>query len=143
VGKIFVGQHVLPMEASGAIVAFSGAVLCSKDSSEASMNPSLAIWGDCLAILAALGGVGYLVFAQTTRLHMTLFVFMWLTMALGSFMILLFGVIILHEDVTWGMDRETGIWGFFRLEYDRLPLEFFVVIVCNVMGTMGKYIRND
>jgi drug/metabolite transporter (DMT)-like permease len=141
VGKIFVGAPVSIFEGSGAITAFLGAVLCSKDSSEASpQGGDNALLGDVLSLFSALGGVGYLVFAKTTRHHMNLFVFMFLTMAVGSMMILIFQVLILGEEVSFGLDRHHGIWGFLNLDRDRLPLEFTMVVVCNLVGTMG-YVR--
>jgi drug/metabolite transporter (DMT)-like permease/ElaB/YqjD/DUF883 family membrane-anchored ribosome-binding protein len=141
VGKLFVGAPVSIMEGSGAIVAFSGAVLCSKDSSEGSSAPAGALTGDLLSIIASLGGVGYLVFAKSTRAHMTLFVFMFLTMFVGCLMILFFQIFVMGESVTFGMERETGIWSFLNLQRDRLPLELTMVVVCNLLGTMG-YVRS-
>jgi drug/metabolite transporter (DMT)-like permease len=142
VGKLFVGAPVSFMEGSGAIVAFSGAILCSKDASgEGSTVRSGALIGDFLAILSSFGGVGYLVFAQSTRAHMTLFVFMFLTMSVGCLMILFFQIFVMGEDVTFDMERETGIWSFLNLQKDRLPLELTMVVVCNLLGTMG-YVRS-
>jgi drug/metabolite transporter (DMT)-like permease len=141
VGKIFVGAPISIFEGSGAITASLGAVLCSKDSSEASpQGGNKAFLGDALSLLSALGGVGYLVFAKITRPHMHLSVFMFLTMAVGCMMILVFQLLILGEEVSFGLDRQHGIWGFLNLDRDRLPLEFTMVVVCNLLGTMG-YVR--
>ena len=141
IGKLFVGDPVSIMEGTGAIVAFSGAILCSNDASKGSTVRSGALIGDLLAILSSLGGVGYLVFAKSTRTHMTLFVFMFLTMFTGCLMILFFQIFIMGEDVTFGMERKTGIWSFLNHQKDRLPLELTMVVVCNLFGTMG-YVRS-
>jgi drug/metabolite transporter (DMT)-like permease len=142
VGKLFVGDPVSIMEGSGAIVAFSGAVLCSKDAASGGSSVlSGALIGDLLAILSSLGGVGYLVFAKSTRAHMTLFIFMFLTMFVGCLMILCFQIFVMGEHVTFGMERETGVWSFLNLQQDRLPLELTMVVVCNLLGTMG-YVRS-
>jgi drug/metabolite transporter (DMT)-like permease len=33
-----------------------------------------------------------------------------------------------------------GLWGFLNWRWDRLPLELYMVLVCNLMGAMG-YVR--
>ena len=139
-GKFFVGSPVSLVEGSGAIIAFAGAILCTKDSSDQGPSGSNTVLGDVLSIVSALGGVGYLVFAKTIRPHMCIFVFMFLTMAVGCIMLLLFQIFVMKESVSFGMDPNTGIWGFLNLEPDRLPLEITMVVICNLFGTMG-YVR--
>jgi hypothetical protein len=74
-GKTFAGHHVMPMEAIGALIAFSGAVLCSRDSvSESSATgDELTIYGDLIAVLSAFGGVWYLIFAKTVLLYLGIY----------------------------------------------------------------------
>lgn len=64
VGKMVVGQAVSYMEGSGALVAFSGAILCATDSSASTGNTfstdtsASVVWagvGDLLALLSAIG----------------------------------------------------------------------------------------
>ncbi|KAL7578544.1 hypothetical protein ACA910_011603 [Epithemia clementina (nom. ined.)] len=157
IGKFFVGQRVTPLEAAGALVAFGGAILCSKDSSEAvpeqhdnnassSSSPqstysaaSLTYLGDFYALVSAIGGVGYLVFAKSVRLHLNLYVFMFLNMFLSS----LYSLAILYTTgapISLGLDRDHGIFGWLNVSYDRLPLELVMVLVCNLFGAMG-YVR--
>lgn len=136
IGKLFVGDPVSLMEGSGAIVAFAGAALCSKDS-EGSEGSSNGILGDAIAILSAIGGVGYLVFAKTSRQHMPMYTFMFLTMAVGSAMLVTFQALILKEEVSFDRHPNHGVWGFLVMEADRLPLEFVMAFVCNCCGTMG------
>lgn len=140
VGKICVGDPVSFLEGTGAVIAFAGAALCSKDSNDDGGAGSNTILGDGLAILSALGGVGYLVFAKTTRPHLTLYVFTWLTMTVGCAMCLLFQILVMRETVSWDTDRPTGVFGFLSLDRDRLPLELIMVVICNCLGTMG-YVR--
>lgn len=90
-GKFFVGERVSVLEAAGAIIAFTGATLCSKDSADSAPAGGMkAILGDFYALLSAIGGVAYLVFAKTVRPYVNLYVFMFLIMFIGSLMTLLF-----------------------------------------------------
>jgi drug/metabolite transporter (DMT)-like permease len=141
-GKLCMGDPVTLLEGGGAMLAFGGAVLCSKDSAEArSSAPTSGLLGDAFAILSAIGGVGYLVFAKTSRQHMSLYLFIFLTMSVGTLMILLFQILVLGETVTWDRDPNHGVWGFLIVgEADRLPLEVTMVVVCNFFGSMG-YVR--
>lgn len=142
-GNLCVGAPVSYLEGVGALVAFTGAVLCSKDSSEdgsVAAAPGNTFFGDFLALLSGMGGVGYLVFAKTSRSNMSLFLFTFLTMSIGCLMIIPFQIIVLREKVTLGMNPRTGLLGFLNWTPDRLQLEIIMVLVCNVCGTMG-YVR--
>jgi drug/metabolite transporter (DMT)-like permease len=153
VGKLFVGQRILPLEAAGAVLAFVGAALCSTDSAQsgegggrggegaASGGDYTTLWGDFLALVSATGGVFYLVFAKTVRPHVSLFLFMFLIMFLGSTMILIF-MFTLSTSIHITFDRNlvTGIWGWMNPQSDRLPLELTMVVMCNLFGAMG-YVR--
>lgn len=139
-GKLFVGQRVTPMEGCGALVAFGGAALCTKDSADSQGVASNAILGDALAILSAIGGVGYLIFAKSARSNMSMYIFMFLTMSVGAILAWLFQMFILGETSTFDMNYNHGFWGFLLPIPHRLPLEFVTVVVCNLCGTMG-YVR--
>jgi drug/metabolite transporter (DMT)-like permease len=149
-GKILVGHRVSTLEGAGALVAFTGAIFCSVDSSQAAPNSAAAaagvsdggktLYGDGMAILSALAGVGYLIFAKQTRSHTSLYVFMYLNMLTASIMTLLFMTLILKEPVTWDRHVSTGVFGWLNIEPDRLPLEIVMVLVCNFFGALG-YIR--
>ena len=66
---------------------------------------------------------------------------MFLTMSIGCLMVLFFQVFILQEVVTFDRDVTHGILGFLVWERsDRLPLELTMVVICNLLGTMG-YVR--
>ena len=141
-GKLFVGEAVTTMEGTGAVVAFTGAVLCSRDSEEVAPTSigDRTLFGDLLAFVSALGGVGYLVLAQPLRSEMNLFVFMAANMLVGTLLIVLFMTLVLGEEVSMGMDSRIGIFGWLEPQIDRLPLELVIVLVCNLLGTLG-YIR--
>ena len=109
IGKIFVGQRILALEAAGAIIAFAGATVCSLDSAAreaevsggeamgatatSSGDSHLTLLGDGLAMMSAVAGVFYLTFAKAVRPHFNLYVFMFLIMFCGSSMILTFMLI--------------------------------------------------
>jgi drug/metabolite transporter (DMT)-like permease len=144
VGKFLSGVSVTSMEVTGAAIAFGGAVLCSRDSANSTDSESqlgTTIIGDLLAIVSAIGGVGYVTFAKTSRAYMSLYTFMFLTMFIGAAMVLVFQVIVLKETVTWDCDVTNGIGGFLVLNrFDRLPLELMMVVIGNLGGIMG-YVR--
>jgi drug/metabolite transporter (DMT)-like permease len=141
-GKMLVGNPVSSMEATGALVAFCGAILCSIDSSQAA--PASAggktFLGDFLAIVSSIAGVGYLIFAKQTRSHMNLYVFMYLNMLTGSLITLSFIALILREPVTFDRNESTGVFGWLNMDTDRLPLEIAMVLWCNFFGSLG-YVR--
>ena len=83
--KLFVGDRILLQEGFGALVAFSGAILCSRDSmSSAPEGSDKTLFGDVIALLSALTGVWYLVFAKSVRSHVSLYPFMFIIMSCGS-----------------------------------------------------------
>lgn len=167
VGKLFTGTPTTMLELTGATIAFGGAFLCSRDAANTNAIATTSegegedfmddrqnnnsqfildgfgktIVGDLLAITSAVGGVGYVMMAKTCRTHMSLYMFMFLTMSIGCLMVLFFQVFILQEVVTFNRDVTHGILGFLVWERsDRLPLELTMVVICNLLGTMG-YVR--
>lgn len=85
--------------------------------------------------------MGYLVFAKTLREHVpNVFVFMFMVMLGGSCCVLLY-LWISGEVFTFDRDISTGLWGWMNLRSDRLPLELWMVCICNLMGAMG-YVRS-
>ena len=135
-GKAFVGDPISALESLGAFTAFGGAVMCACDSSASTGNVfstemngpgAWAGWGDLLALLSAVGGVGYLVFAKSLREHVpSVFVFMFMIMLGGSFCVLAF-LYAIGTTFTFDRDANTGLWGFMNWQADRLPLEIWMV----------------
>ena len=90
-GKLLLGQRVLFLEVLGVLVAFSGGVLCAKESAEGQGSPAQGWWsifGDTLGIISSLGGMGYIVLGKSLRSHMPVLIFMVMNMLLASFIIL-------------------------------------------------------
>ena len=83
-------------------------------------------------------GVSYLVFAKSLREHVpNVFVFMFMNMFGGSMFVLMY-LYITGVHFTFDGDVHTGLWGFLNVgRVDRLPLELYMVCICNLMGTMG------
>lgn len=145
-GKMLVGARLLCVEGVGALVAFTGAVLCSRDHSSMSASPDdvaglSTLYGDCLAMISAVGGVFYLVFGKSLRSHIQdVYVFMFFIMILGSNLTLLY-MLVTGQEVSFSRDENIGMFGWMVVtRADRLPLEVAMVVVCNFMGALG-YVR--
>eukprot|EP00980_Cylindrotheca_fusiformis_P030959 scaffold25685_cov127-Cylindrotheca_fusiformis.AAC.1 len=146
-GKLFVGEPVTTLEGIGASVAFLGAVLCSTDAAD--INPKedvgnggradLTLLGDALALISAFGGVGYLIFAQSVRAHLNLYLFMFFNMLQNSLYALAF-IILFGKPYSLDFDRYHGLFTWMTPSIDRLPLTIVAVVFCNFFGVMG-YIR--
>ena len=73
IGKVLMGDHISLLEGGGALVALTGALFCSGDSADKAEAGTNTLSGDLYAMLSALAGVGYLVFAKQIRPAMELF----------------------------------------------------------------------
>ena len=137
IGKACMGERIHILEGCGVFVAFTGALLCSKDSEGTSRDTNLshAIFGDLLALASAVAGVGYLTFAKAVRPHMSVTVFIWSVMFVGSFVVLAFIHIDSSETLEWNTNPNDGVFGW--LNFHRLPVLLFLAVVCNMIGTMG------
>ncbi|KAG7347462.1 EamA-like transporter family protein [Nitzschia inconspicua] len=150
-GRFVLGMPVLPLEGSGAITGFFGAAICAQDAartvaaggagvsttvSSNSINPHLGMLGNIIALSASFGTAAYLLIAKKLRPKMDLFVFMFIIMSCGSILLLLF-IIASGEEMTFDRNPVHGIFGWMNLQADRLPLELFLVIICNCLGTTG------
>jgi drug/metabolite transporter (DMT)-like permease len=140
IGKAFMGERIHPFEAFGVFVAFSGAILCSTDSegsSQESDASTLAIFGDLLALAAAVGGVVYLTFAKAVRAEMSVTVFIFSVMFFGSFMILAYISVTDGLNLEFSMDPYIGVFGWLNMSQGRLPILLYLAVVVNILGTMG------
>jgi drug/metabolite transporter (DMT)-like permease len=150
-GRFVLGMPVMPLEGSGAVTGFVGAAICAQDAARtmaaggevtSSTLPTngtphhLAMWGNVVALSSSFGTAIYLLIAKKLRPKMDLFVFMFIIMACGSMFLLVF-MIASGEEVTFDMHPIHGLFGWMTLEADRLPLEMYLAIVCNCLGTTG------
>jgi drug/metabolite transporter (DMT)-like permease len=140
VGKAIAGASIDWMEYAGAIVGFTGAILCATDENRTTITEKVsrsnAGFGDLLSMISAVFGVGYLTFAKAVRPATSVVTFMFLIMSVGSCMVLLYLMIMIPQ-LTANFHPYHGIFGWMKLRYDRLPLELWIIIVCNLVGTMG------
>ena len=146
IAKVVMGQSISLVQGLGASVACLGAIFCSKDSNNeaqvqgGSGEPVVSsLYGDFLALICGISGVFYLVFAKKVCHCMTLYVFMFFIMTFSSCFVLLF-ILITHQDVTFNRHITIGIFGWMNWAPHRLGLEMAMVIICNMLGSMG-YIR--
>ena len=135
-GKACVGEPVVLMEGGGALLAFICAMLCSRDSEGSSEDGEHALLGDGLAFLSAIFGVGYLTFAKAVRPSLPVTIFMCLNMICGSFLVLLF-MICSDLNISFSADPYHGLFGWMAWQPDRILVEIWIVVICNVLGTMG------
>jgi drug/metabolite transporter (DMT)-like permease len=150
-GRFVLGMPVLPLEGGGAITGFLGAGVCAQDaartmanggegsvsvSTDGANSSELAMWGNVVALSSSFGTAAYLLIAKKLRPKMDLFVFMFMIMAFGAFFLLVF-MIASGEEVSFDMDPAHGLFGWMNLQADRLPLELYMVIICNCLGTTG------
>lgn len=107
---------------------------------QAGRNPKDEMLGNFLALLSSFGIAAYLMIAKRLRAKMNVSVFMCLLYIFVSCYLLLYLILISKETVTFDFDPHTGVLGWINLSVDRLPLELYLAIVCNIVGTVG-YVR--
>eukprot|EP00977_Amphora_coffeiformis_P001348 scaffold283_cov186-Amphora_coffeaeformis.AAC.6 len=148
VGRVVMGQAVSFLEGMGAVIAFAGAAICSREAAKGedmdmlrtatdSTEANSTLKGDALAIMSAVSCVAYLVTAKTVRPVMNLYVFMCCVMFLAS-VDALFLAYMSGIDVTWDRDPNKGVFGWMNPQGNRLPLELIMVVSCQFIGAMGK-----
>ena len=141
-GRFVVGLPVLKAEGIGALLGFAGAAVCANDAAKSMAGlidgggSSTAMMGNAVALSASFGTAAYLLFAKSLRSSMDIFVFMFAVMSLGSVCLVLY-MSINEEAYTWDTDRNIGLFGWLNPNFDRLPLELYMAVVCNCVGTTG------
>uniref|UniRef100_A0A7S3L915 EamA domain-containing protein n=1 Tax=Amphora coffeiformis TaxID=265554 RepID=A0A7S3L915_9STRA len=153
IGKVVMGQPIGRLEGAGALVAFGGLYLCSSstagtgnddddddDDDDDTRTGLSSLLGDGLAIIASTSGAFYLVAAKSVRPLFGLYTFMFAVMLLAG--LDAFCVAYLSgRDMTLDRDAQHGIFGWTRLQSDRLPMEMLMILVCQFVGSIG-YIRS-
>lgn len=150
VAKFFVGEPVSLMEGSGALLAFTGAILCSKDSADQQQKQQaqmvndatqhdnyhngtgtgwITLLGDVFGLLSGIGGCGYLIRAKRIRKYFGLYIFMFLNMFIGSLFVMFLMAFVFDETFELTRNERIGVWGWINFEFDRLPLEMIAVVV--------------
>jgi drug/metabolite transporter (DMT)-like permease len=139
IGKAFVGERIHPLEGCGVIIAFTGAILCSRDSESSSRegDTSSAIHGDLLALASAVLGVAYLTFAKAVRPEMSVTVLIFCVMFFGSLLVLLLIALNGESALEFNANPYHGVFGWFDISHYRLPILLYLAVVVNMVGTMG------
>ena len=140
VGKACVGSRIHWMEGLGVVIAFSGAIMCSRDAEEQSSaeaeTKTSGMYGDFLALVSAIAGVLYLTFAKAIRSGVSVSVFVFSVMMFGSFFILAFMAFNSDKQpIEWNANPFNGVFGWLNIH--RLPILIYLALVCNFIGTMG------
>ena len=145
------GLPVVWLEGAGAMTGIVGAAIWAQDAShtDTTLAPSTdtmdrigdtrsnaAFIGNSVAFSASFGTAGFLLIAKKLRPKMDLFVFMFAVMGVGSICLILFSLLS-GQNTSFGLHPVHGILGWMNLEADRLPLELYMAIVCNCLGTTG------
>jgi drug/metabolite transporter (DMT)-like permease len=146
-GRVLFRLPVLQMEGAGAIIGFTGAFICAQaaplpaESGDGGLqtnfdDASIVMLGNAIALSASFGTAVYLIFAKSLRTSMDIFVFMFSIMSIAAICLLLY-MVTSGEFFTWDMHPNHGIFGWLRLEHDRLFLDLYMAIICNCIGTTG------
>lgn len=135
--NLLIGNPVALMEGFGAVFGLFGGVICTMDSSDGASNGTNPVRGDLLALSGAVAGVAYLTFAKKLRNDIDLFVFMFLLTFVGSICIYIY-MAVSAVPFEFSLHPYHGILGWLHYSrLDRLALEFYLVFICNFIGTMG------
>jgi len=145
-GKLILGIQILLLEGTGAVIGLSGAVVCALAPPAVTAETTRRVLGalasnqeqlgDAIAFLASLGTAMYLILAKKLRYKMDLFLFMFILFSLASAFLLCY-MTMTGEEIQLSTDPNVGIFGWMNIVPDRLPLELYMAIVCNIVGTTG------
>ncbi|CAJ1969370.1 unnamed protein product [Cylindrotheca closterium] len=144
-GKLFLGIKIMFLEGIGASVGLTGALVCALAPTAVAVEATGRMLGTTagqenlgngIAFLCSLGLAAYLILAKKLRYKMDLFLFMFMVFSLSSAFLLCY-MIMTGEEVQISIDPDVGIFGWMSLAPDRLPLELYMAIVCNIVGTTG------
>uniref|UniRef100_K3WKV7 EamA domain-containing protein n=1 Tax=Globisporangium ultimum (strain ATCC 200006 / CBS 805.95 / DAOM BR144) TaxID=431595 RepID=K3WKV7_GLOUD len=137
--KLLMGQPVALFEGLGAAVGIAGGAVTTMDSTATSESDRVvapSALGDIVALVGALGGATYFVLAKKLRPKMDLLVFMWALTTVSAITLLL-TMLAMGQDVTFSTDVHNGLFGWINPLPDRLLTVCYLVLVCDLMGTMG------
>lgn len=136
--KLFLRQPLALFEGLGAAVGVAGGAVTTMDTTivaTSTMVTATAL-GDIVALIGASGGAIYFVLAKRLRAKMDLIVFM-CSLTLTSACVLFATLLVKGEDVAFSTDPHIGILGWVNPQPDRLYIALYLVLVCDLMGTMG------
>lgn len=154
--KLCLGHPVLFFEGLGALIGFAGALICAaagggaddvhedhrvlqNDTSDIEDEIDVgqrAMIGNVLAFTASIAVAIYLTVAKSLRPKVDLVLFMFLIFTYAT-VFLFFWMAYSGQEYEFSFDPAIGVFGWVHRQADRLPLEIYIVVVCNGIGTMG------
>ena len=141
--NLALGAPVLFFEGLGALIGLAGALICAKASSgddddedEANSSRSRAMMGNIIAFLASVSTAFYLIVAKNLRPKVDLFLFMFQIFTLASIFLFIY-MQQSGQECELSFHPEIGFFGWMNPQLDRLPLELYMAIICNGVGTTG------
>ncbi|KAL7543009.1 hypothetical protein ACHAXR_012308, partial [Thalassiosira sp. AJA248-18] len=144
--KFCLGIPVLFFEGLGALIGFAGALICAaagggddnmNEDHRLLQNASLEMTGNVLAFSASITTAVYLTVAKRLRPQVDLVLFMFLIFTFATIFLLVYIIFYSGQEYEFSSDPRIGVFGWINRQADRLPLELYVAIVCNGVGTMG------
>ena len=93
--------------------------------------------GNILAFLASVSAAFYLTVAKRLRPNVDLVLFMFLIFTVSSLFLLVYIMAFSGQEYEFSFDPVIGLFGWINRQSDRLPLEIYIAVICNGVGTMG------
>jgi len=139
----------MKLEALGSLVALAGGVVCAMapdhdqhpkrvvGNNDVNNGSKTSFTGDLICFATSFTAAAYLIIAQRLRAKLDMSVFMFLMYTISSLLVLSFIILNQTEPVSLSFHPVHGIFGWMNPMLDRLPLELWMVLVCNFVGGIG------
>jgi len=132
-------------EGLGALIGFAGALICAAagdgDTDTNGDHRALLIdremTGNILSFLCSVSTAFYLTVAKRLRPNVDLVLFMFLIFTVSSMFLLVYIMTCSGQEYEFSFDPVIGLFGWVNRQSDRLPLEIYIAVICNGVGTMG------
>mmetsp|Transcript_18376 Transcript_18376/g.42876 ORF Transcript_18376/g.42876 Transcript_18376/m.42876 type:complete len:387 (+) Transcript_18376:113-1273(+) len=146
---LLLGKPVMKLEALGSLVALAGGVVCAMapdhdqhpkrvvGNNDVNNGSKTSFTGDLICFATSFTAAAYLIIAQRLRAKLDMSVFMFLMYTISSLLVLSFIILNQTEPVSLSFHPVHGIFGWMNPMLDRLPLELWMVLVCNFVGGIG------
>lgn len=137
--KLLTGRTVLLFEGIGAVIGVLGGACTTMDTvsgEEITGKTSPTAIGDFVALIGALGGAVYLIYAKKMRSKMHILVFLNALTCIST-CVLFFTILLRKERLELSMDSHYGIFGWINPRFDRIGVALYLIFVCDLIGTTG------
>ncbi|OQS07399.1 Drug/Metabolite Transporter (DMT) Superfamily [Thraustotheca clavata] len=133
------GDALVFAEGFGSVVGIAGSIVTAMDHDGQSSNSDIvgpSMYGDIGAFLGAIGAVLYFLQAKVISTRMP-FLFFMLCHSFTVCMFLLPTMWCLGESYELSSNPSNGLFGWANWQLDRLPIEIYLVVICDFGGRMG------